>query len=95
MYTFGKFQIILSYSSWFAYFLYHFLFRFDTSRSDFTLDEILSSGFTLIFGWNKQELQDVLEVLEQKKLIVLNKQFENYHVHLNLTIGDILSIITY
>jgi len=95
VYNFGKTEIIQFYSSWYAFFVYHFLFRFDHTRMDFTLEEFQFSGFPHIFGWDNADLRTVLELIEVSGYLTLNKQFSNYHIYLNKNIIELIDSLEY
>jgi hypothetical protein len=81
-YSFGRIEIISSYSCLYAYLLYDQLLAIDPNRRDFTLDELTRIGFHLIFGWDTSDLRNLLEILETKNYISINKQFSNFHIHI-------------
>ncbi len=95
IYIFGRVDIIDNYAFWYAYFLIIFCQGIDSNRRDFTLEEILQSGFASIFGWNKKEFTQILEILQYVNLIDMNKQFSNFHIYLTKTNEDILNKLEY
>lgn len=94
-YSFGRVDIIGSYVYWYSYFLGIFLQEIDPNRQDFTFDEILKNGFTLIFGWNGDELKKILVLIENTGIISLNKQFSNFHIYLHQDPKELISYLEY
>jgi hypothetical protein len=91
VFKFGKIDILSTYYLWYTYFVYYQLLSINKLRSDFTLDDLLNTGFMNIFGWESNQLRWLLELIESKGYLFLNKQFENYHIHLNYNINDLIS----
>ena len=94
-YHFGEISIISHYFHWYALFLYHFLQEFDNNRNNFTLEELQFSGFPQIFGWDSGNIRKILELIESKNYLNLNKQFSNYHIYLNKDLDELINTLTY
>lgn len=90
IYEFGEIEIAPKFVSFYLYFIYNELLSIDNNRIDFTLDELIMSGFNKIFGWDEQQLRWLLELGEYGGYFSLNKQFDNYHIHLNIQIDELL-----
>lgn len=90
VYEFGEIDIKPKFVAFYLYFIFNELLAIDDTRTDFTLNELLLSGFNYIFGWDEQQLRWLLELGEYSGYFSLNKQFDNYHIHLNTQIDELL-----
>ncbi len=89
-YTLNRLNVFNSYSIYYAYFIVSELKNIDPNRSDFTLSDLLECGFNRIFGWDQNQLRMALEIIETEQAVILNKQFDNYHIYLNTEIKSII-----
>ena len=95
LFSFGRVDILENLVYWYGYIILDFLKEIDSERLDFTLDEILKNGFSTIFGWKRDELKYILNLLENENIISTNKQFINYHIYVNRNQKDIVHNLNY
>ncbi|MCF8001390.1 MAG: DUF4007 family protein [Halanaerobiales bacterium] len=87
---FCKSDILKNYVNYYSFFLYIFLNEVDSSKDDFTFNEIIKEGFSSIFCWNNKDLRKFLLMSEDFNYININKQFNNYHIYKNNSIEDMI-----
>lgn len=88
--TFNDLNILPVYSNFYTYFIVRELEAIDSNRMEFTLSELIDIGFHNIFGWDLEDLRYLLSMVENKGTIFLNKQFNNYHIYLNVKSEQLL-----
>jgi hypothetical protein len=91
--SFGNIDILTSAVEYYAFFVFFELQGIDPSREEFTLSELINNGFSRIFGWDNGQMREVLELIEREGLVILNKQFDDYHIRMNASIDDLVSIL--
>ena len=75
----------------YAYTLVSELEAFDKGRKEFTINEILEDlKWNLGFGWTNDEAYKVVEQLENRKIIKINKQLNPITLIINKESKDLL-----
>ena len=90
---FGNVDILTSSVEYYALFVFFELLAIDPSREEFTLSELIDNGFNRIFGWDKTQMREVLELIEREGFAILNKQFDDYHIRMNTSIDHLIDIL--
>jgi len=86
-YEFGRIRIVQNSAKWYAFYLYDFLKRLDSTKRDFHLSDLKSNGFHSIFGWNGDDLFAVMDILENNGYICMDKQYNDTY----FTIYDLVT----
>lgn len=90
-YSYGRIRIISNHAKWYAFYLYDFLKRLDPLKRDFHMSDLKRNGFNSIFGWNDEDLLKMLEILENERLVSMDKQYNDIYFNIyDLIAEDII-----